>query len=241
MNISDHKVTLWGNEYTIGDCAWSSTTKFVERDINDDTQGCKNLSPAPKVILDIGANIGMWTIAMANRYPEAFIYAVEPAPYNVLNLQRNLRLSNLESRTKVIHSAVHSEKGTITLWQHPVNSGSASMFSGVNVHVPVSVPAMTLDELIETTGPIDLLKMDIEGSEYSAFKSFTKWDKVKRITIEMHYLPLINDDPNDADNQAPNEKLQENFADYLQKNVSPKDLFIYAQRFSLMWGERVNY
>ena len=50
-----------------------------------------------------------------------------------------------------------------------------------------SIPAVTLDDLIRDHGEIDLLKLDIEGSELEVFQENTGWlDKVTAINIELH-------------------------------------------------------
>jgi predicted O-methyltransferase YrrM len=45
----------------------------------------------PKVILDIGANIGITSLYYANKYPEAKIYSFEPVPVNYELLEKNLK------------------------------------------------------------------------------------------------------------------------------------------------------
>ena len=80
-------------------------------------------------------------------------------------LRRNIRLNHLDDRVTVFPIAVGSEEGTVTLFRFKGNSGHSNLFSGTD---PVEVSCKTIDSL--DLPPIDVCKMDIEGSELSALK-----------------------------------------------------------------------
>ena len=128
------------------------------------------------VVLDVGANIGVYTLLAAKR--GARVFAIEADPRNLEMLRRNIRLNGLDDRVTVFPIAAGSEEGTVTLFRFKGNSGHSNLFSGTD---PVQVPCKTIDSL--DLPPIDVCKMDIEGSELSALKG-----------MESHHLPVATDE-----------------------------------------------
>src|SRR5947207_13118313 len=68
-------------------------------------------------IVDVGANIGAFTLDVAARYPAATIHAYEPDPETCGVLRRNVEANGLSSRVRISNEAVSSEAGRLTLWQ----------------------------------------------------------------------------------------------------------------------------
>ena len=81
---------IWVNE---------TYTKFFNQDNN------------PKTIVDIGANIGIFTLFANYLWPESTITAYEPAPENFILLQKNINSSKLKN-IKAINLAASNQKGT---------------------------------------------------------------------------------------------------------------------------------
>jgi FkbM family methyltransferase len=123
----------------------------------------------PRVIVDLGSNIGLSVLYLASRYPDARIVAVEADPTTFARLESNV--GHLPQVTAV-HAAVSDRDGTMTL-----HSGARSWASSLvasndrtNAH---EVPAKTLDSLLQEidVDQVDLLKMDIEGAEAQVLRS----------------------------------------------------------------------
>jgi FkbM family methyltransferase len=136
-------------------------------------------------IADLGANIGMSSLYFSQQFPTAMIYAVEPDPFNFDMLTANLSEEILQSRLVPVRAAIYSEDGMVNLKQNAkaYNTGIAEEDTGI------AVRAVTLDTFIREmmiTG-IDLLKIDIEGSEACLFSAPEAWlDIVKIIVMECH-------------------------------------------------------
>jgi hypothetical protein len=64
------------------------------------------------VLLDVGANIGIFSMAAAQRFPNTTIYAFEPNPEAYSRLVRNLELNNAVN-AKPVDRAVYSKCGTL--------------------------------------------------------------------------------------------------------------------------------
>ena len=131
----------------------------------------------PKLILDIGANIGCASVWFANRYPNAKIIAVEPDASNVAMLRKNVEPY---PNVRVIEGAVWWENTTLAL----DDQGDKS---GIQVRAGEGgVRAMTIGEIAGTT-KIDLLKLDVEGAEKELFEHDPAWlANVGVLMIELH-------------------------------------------------------
>ncbi|MDB5195569.1 MAG: FkbM family methyltransferase [Parcubacteria group bacterium] len=118
----------------------------------------------PEVILDLGAHKGFFSLAIARRFPEAHIYAVEPSSENFEVLVMNTRhLKNIHC----IEAAIWKENGVVTL---NTSSSSAVMHSvtrNEGTDGAQQVKAITMADLPKA----DIIKCDIEGAEHEL--SFT--------------------------------------------------------------------
>lgn len=157
---------------------------FIRRDYPVDA-GCRT-------IVDAGANIGAFTLFAARSAPEARVIALEPFPSTFDRLRDHVRESPGRERIECLNRALCGSDGARAMDDSP---RKASQFRGVldgSAGQPgVAVEAMTLPALMEQ-GPlerIDLLKLDIEGSEYEVIES-TPPEFLRRIReIVMEYHP----------------------------------------------------
>ena len=127
----------------------------------------------PPVVLDIGANIGFATLAMATALPaSARLLAVEPSPRNLVHLRRNLAANGLE-RVEVIAAAIGAEPGSLGFHEAEFGAGS-HLVSGHHLadgSMPaVQVPVETMDRVVASRGldRLDFIKIDVEGFETDA-------------------------------------------------------------------------
>ncbi len=130
------------------------------------------------MMLDIGANIGMISIAcLKNRFFENAV-AFEPDPYNFDLLQRNVRQNNLASHIECVHSALSSQTGAFPLEISRDNFGdhrlrlrppASSGFFQEEKRKTVTVQAIKLDDWFSSRPDIrdfiGLVWADIQGHE----------------------------------------------------------------------------
>lgn len=132
----------------------------------------------PKLILDVGANVGFASVWFANRYPEAKIIAVEPDASNVEVLRRNVAPY---PNVQVVEGAVWWENTTVALDDRGDKSGIQ-----VRAGKGGGVRALTIPELAGTQ-KIDILKLDVEGAEKELFEHDPAWlANVGVLMIELH-------------------------------------------------------
>ena len=151
---------------------------------------------APKVIVDVGGYTGMSAAFFASKYPEATIIAIEPDAENFELLKLNTAsFPNVHA----MRAAVWRESGTISLkdpglgsWGLQVaDQGGRAAAGTADDPAPAEglVRAVTIDEVIKEYDleRIDLLKVDVEGSEKEIFGDASAWiSMVDTICIELH-------------------------------------------------------
>jgi FkbM family methyltransferase len=140
----------------------------------------------PKIIVDAGANTGLSSLYFAVTYPDAMILAIEPEAENFHLLKHNC--AGID-RVKPLRGALWSSQGEVSVTES--FDGGAWAFSVEREGKPSldMVPSYSVPQLIKMTGAnqIDLLKLDIEGSEKNLFAGNTDWlDDVAVIVIELH-------------------------------------------------------
>jgi FkbM family methyltransferase len=146
-----------------------------------------DLGWTPKIIVDAGANIGLSSIYFANCYPSARIIAIEPEASNFAMLERNVRPYR---QITPFHAALWYREGLICLSdplgeQGPWNKwGTTTSESGGGV----KVRAVSIHSLMEQfrLSEIDLLKVDIEGSEIEVFGTCDWLRFVNAMAVETH-------------------------------------------------------
>jgi FkbM family methyltransferase len=138
------------------------------------------------VILDCGSNIGLSILYFKQRYPEARITAFEPDPTTFALLKDNVRSNRLKDVT-LVEKALADSGGYLTFFVRADESLASSIYSDLGGH-PVEVEKVRLSDYID--GPIDFLKMDVEGAEGLILDDLTesgKIDLIKRMIIEYHH------------------------------------------------------
>lgn len=141
------------------------------------------LSIKPSVIIDAGANIGLTSVFFANRYPDAKIICIEPDPENFACVVKNvLAYKNITPLNKALwHS---SEMLSIT------NKGFGDRGFMIEEGNEKTTEGISLTALMQqhSLTHIDILKIDIEGSEKEVFSAgYEYWlPKTKCLVIELH-------------------------------------------------------
>jgi len=140
-------------------------------------------------ILDIGAHIGMFSLYASILNPDVKIIALEPEPENYKLLKENLKQNHCKNVTTKQVALTHTDKTTIDFYLSD-NTHTHSTIKPVNQSTHIEVPATILKKLIAQNklNKIGLLKMDIEGAEFSIIRNTTQdtWNKIQYIVVEYH-------------------------------------------------------
>ena len=144
------------------------------------------------VVVDIGANIGVYSTYAATRASPIKVHAYEPFPDSIAWLRQNIadsRLTNIQTYQR----AVAASAGERTLVVDCSEWGLSSFYRNSDHKQQVSVKCTTLDIVLDEVGRCDLLKLDCEGSEYEILQGCSPetLSRVKRIVGEYHEWPGI--------------------------------------------------
>jgi len=138
---------------------------------------------SPKYIIDAGAHIGLSTVFFSCKYPEATILAIEPEDSNFEMLVSNTKdFPNI----KTIKAALWSHRTLVNIANPKATSWAFQVSETADKNEIIAINVE--DAMFELgTDYIDILKMDIEGSEIEVFQSSSSWiDRVKFIILELH-------------------------------------------------------
>lgn len=135
------------------------------------------------VIVDAGANIGLTSLFYANRFPRAKIFAIEAENSNFQLLQKNvLAYPNITP----IHAALLHKDGNTTVAHPPYDPSGHWGFvvegdqgNVLSLTFPALMHAFDIDY-------VDLLKVNIEGSEKEVFEACDWQDRLGSVVIELH-------------------------------------------------------
>lgn len=206
--IHDYIVTLLPNEnFEINNLKMTneSGNLFLTQISNKfEISFCKEKIQKNMNVLDIGANVGYYTINLANLVGEnGKIFAFEPDPSNFSILEKNIKLNNFKN-VILINKAVSNTLSPTTLFLNSSNTGGHSIVETGNSTKKIVVTTTTLDEYFKNfTDSIDLVKIDVEGAEYKVIiggLNFFKKLKPKYLITEFELNNLV---PSNTDSFYP--------------------------------------
>jgi len=141
------------------------------------------LSDRVRVVVDLGANVGLTTLYYARRFPEARFVCVEPDPENARLLRANVAC--LGEQAMVLEAAVSDVAGLATFeatgwsWGRQLTPSRSTA---------VQVRCLTVPAVLAAAGVsrVDVLKVDIEGAVAGLFGSNNAWlAHVDTIVVEL--------------------------------------------------------
>ena len=142
----------------------------------------------PKIIIDCGANIGLSTLYFRRQFPDSLIISIEPELSNF-----NMLLKNASNYNKIncIHAAVWKENSNVSIIDN--GEGTASFITRELEsagNIIEQTPALTIRAIMSqfNISFVDLIKMDIEGSEYELFDyKPEEWtERINMLAVELH-------------------------------------------------------
>jgi FkbM family methyltransferase len=169
--------------------------KYVQKVFNDNI---KNINK-DKIFLDIGANIGRFTVLNALRGYK--VYAFEPAEPIFKQLERNVKLNNLSNVVLIPYALSDEEnefefeyfEGFESSSRIKERGGEFSKYAKI-----LKIKTKRLDDIVKEYNididKIRLVKIDVEGHEYNVIKGGIKtFEKLKNVDI---IIEIWNSNPN---------------------------------------------
>ncbi len=148
------------------------------------------------VILDIGANTGLYSLAAASVRPSSRTIAFEPIP-RIADLARENASLNSKFNIEICEAAVSDHGDTVTIFDpggsQPSSASLKSDFLDIKTE-PIQVKCITIDAFVRAQGleTVDLIKLDVEGAEECALWGMQ--DTLRRYKPDL-FMEFLDDRP----------------------------------------------
>ena len=207
MQYKEDKIkTPWGVEVTIftreGTNDWNTLYSCIVED--EYKIGDLRVDAGNSTAVDIGAHAGGCSLAMLSRGFK--VIAVEPLPENAELIMKNVEANGWENNFTLHHKAINEVSGKEVVLRYGnenTESGSHHRFIGNTIDSSewqkdlwtegreIKVSTISLDDTLNAVENVDILKIDCEGAEWSAFKGASPetLGKISSIVAELHALP----------------------------------------------------
>ena len=140
-------------------------------------------------VLDIGANIGHFTMVAASIVgPGGIVTAVEANPDNAKLLEASRLLNNFDF-VRLICAAAARDTGLMVLEMTGLNARANPIQTSEQLWLMRVTPSLPLRAVLPGDRPLDFVKMDIEGAEYNAVLGFIEILKRDRPVIVSEFAP----------------------------------------------------
>lgn len=142
------------------------------------------------VCIDLGSNIGYTTLYMCHKVGKTgTVYAIEPDPWNVNLLKKNITENHYEDICSITECAISDKTEEIEFWQSD-KSNLSSVTKTQHSTQSIKVKAYSIPDFLADKKYPNFIKMDIEGHEVKVFEGaldyFAKNDGKTKILLEVH-------------------------------------------------------
>jgi|TARA_Y100000310_G_C20684831_1_gene818289 FkbM family methyltransferase len=140
------------------------------------------------IVVDIGANIGAFSVYAAKKASNGHVFAYEPDKENYSMVLKNKSLNNIDNLF-LFNLAISAKKGTIDLCTSRLNKGAHSIYEA-DSKKKIKVETITLKDILTANKikRVNYLKIDVEGTEYNILLNTPPEviKKVDKIVLEYH-------------------------------------------------------
>lgn len=146
-----------------------------------------------RMVIDVGASVGYYSLLAALAAPDATLVAIEPVPEAYRRLARNISLNPVGDRIRTIAAAATNHDGDVTVYVPRTGIAcESSLIKGFRKDViELKSRATTLDTLVREMAiqAVDLVKIDAEGSEHLVLEGMTEILSAMKPDIMCEVLP----------------------------------------------------
>ncbi|MCB9721661.1 MAG: FkbM family methyltransferase [Candidatus Omnitrophica bacterium] len=162
---------------------------FLNQPSHEELDFLKQTIMTGALVVDVGANIGVFSMGVMRQSPTTKVIAFEPSPFNYSRLAVNLRHNKVDAC--LCQKALSShEASTVMKFAETKDSPSTMHFAEIGDRDTIDVSVTTLDAYCESENisEIDLLKIDVEGYECDVLlgaERMLRKGAIKHIYIEV--------------------------------------------------------
>lgn len=208
---------------------YSSSSEVTIRELEADVYRVSDIVfEEGDIVIDIGAYIGLFSMALAKKHPGIMIYAFEPISVNYRNMLRGIEANGIRN-VQAFRLAVTADGRELEmLYSHSFTGGSTTLeIQKENIssaHLVEKVLSKTLDQIFADFGiaRCKLLKIDCEGSEYEILYNAKCLDRVSHIRGEFHLNKTL---------EAKGFSI-EGLVEYLSRTIPRENIYYLPSRMS---------
>jgi FkbM family methyltransferase len=124
------------------------------------------------VFFDIGANMGSWVLVAAGKIKSGHVYAFEPSPFILGNLQENIGLNQLDKKVSIIDQIVSNKNGTEQFVIESIPEINHIAYGNKKGKKLLKHSCIKLDTFMsqQKIKHVDVIKIDVEGAEHKVLE-----------------------------------------------------------------------
>lgn len=141
-------------------------------------------------VLDVGANVGAYTLLFALWAPEGRVVAFEPAPDARAGLERHVAINGLSARVRIEPLAVCEQSGSASFCARAFSGANALVARAAGGADVITVPTTSIDEYCDAHGLVpDVVKIDVEGAELDVLRGARRTLARPGVTVFVEFHP----------------------------------------------------
>lgn len=151
---------------------------------------CLDILSGMNCLLDVGANVGWFSLECAARHPDLAVHSLEPLPTTYAQLERNIALNDTLHVTPY-NLGLSDENGELTFYYYPEGLVNTSLknLSGRDDVSTMKCDVVRLDDFAsERDLTVDFIKADVEGAELHVIKGGLKTIESDRPVLQLELL-----------------------------------------------------
>lgn len=142
-------------------------------------------------IIDLGANIGFWTLYFAQKVGKTGkVFAFEPEPTNLELLQKNVKENNFENIIIENKAVSHSNNKLKLFLSYEANDHR--IYDPGDNRKSIEIESIRLDDYFKSDEKIDFIKSNIQGADFFAIKGMPNLiQRSKKLKIMIEFYPEL--------------------------------------------------
>jgi FkbM family methyltransferase len=145
---------------------------------------------AATTVVDVGANIGVYSVYLSDLPEVRRIYAFEPAPAAFALLRRNIALQANAAKIAPFAVALSDEPGQVKFnLVSPMSGANAVVSDATEPSASViTIDAARLDDMVPVSGEVVAVKIDVEGHEAATLVGSERFLRSNRCYVQIEIL-----------------------------------------------------
>ena len=190
-NFKTEFVYVQGNKIFLDeeDCLQLSVNEVIEP---VETKLFNDIIKNGEILLDVGANIGYFTLLMAKLSgPSGKVFSFEPEDKNFKILEKNVKINNYQN-VVLEKKGVSDRNGINKFFLSSKNTGMHSLQKIRDDVKEVKIDVIKLDDYfsaLDLAEKISLIKIDVEGAEFQVLKGMKTILKNKNLKLLIEFIP----------------------------------------------------